>query len=182
MVMIPDQSPATQTQVVRSAYAGIPESGAAPVEQATTFLSSDHHRKLRIAQGGGMRLDGPPPPTTSGEATYLQNAQNEFMPCRNCGVIPCQGMRYIFEGEIRFKCNTCGKQMKLGYIESEARVNQEEMQGWDRAHVNKGRLMREEDVQRQEQMKRDIDTVVRQGNPYIRSLRDESFVSGNFLQ
>lgn len=149
-------------------------------EQIPQQLTSAEMRKLNAATGRGLRVEAPAP-TVSGELIYLQNSNGEAMPCRRCNVTPCQGLRWIFEDEIRFKCNTCGKHMKLGYTERGAYENQQNIQGWERADQNRRRAWREQDAERSEQMHRDFDELSQSQNPYLSATRDRGFVMSEFF-
>lgn len=200
MTMIPPAPSApSYQQTVREQYQQIPASGkafggfspGAPLSApdssfpqggpAPTQLSSEQQHKLSIARGDGLRTT-PKLAASSGDTIYLQNINGEFMPCRRCGIRPCSGIRWLFDGEIRFKCNICGKHMKLGYTAETARENQTSLQGWDRAEQNRRRLWREGDAAREEEMQRDFDEISRSNNPYFSATKDTGFVMSQFFQ
>lgn len=181
---------------VRHAYQALPASGhsfgsthefyqGSAQEQAYASLNrpltAEEERKLSIARGEGLHV-GSSVPATSGELIWLQNARGEYVPCRRCGRSPVQGLRWFFDNEIRFKCNMCGRHMKMGYTEAAARENQESLQGWDRAQANRRRLWREQDAESQEKLMQDFDETQQSQNPFLSITRDRGFVMQEFFK
>lgn len=119
-------------------------------------------RKIDSATGRGFRRDAPPTVASeSGEHITLKGPNGVPVGCRYCGVNPCHGTSWIFEGEVRFKCDACGRKQKLGYLEEVSNRVKDELDGYNRADENRRRLWRDEDARREEERKRQLDEIAR---------------------
>lgn len=149
--------------------------------QQPQVLDPNIQRKVDIAQGRGLRVNPQLVQATHGEQIMLQYDNGYPMPCKYCQANPCYGTRWIFDDEVRFKCNTCGKNQKLGYTGVYAAQNQANLEGWGRAEYNRRALWRDQDAQAQEQMRQQFHQYASDPNAYLSALRNPQFVEGNFF-
>lgn len=144
-------------------------------------LAPDVRRKLDSAQGKGFRRESAPAvEQESGQVITLKSGSGD-LPCRYCGALPCTGPSWMFEGEMRFKCDKCGKKQKLGYGQDASDRNKADLEGMERSRINRDRMGREDDVKRDEERKRQLDDIATNPNQFSGVMRDPRFVSKQFF-
>lgn len=107
------------------------------------------------------------PITQSGEPITLMNIDGEHVPCRRCGCKPATGIAYEFDGARNFKCDTCGKSMRLGLTEEGARENHSIIAGMNKAEENRTRLYRDQDAKKVEDMERAKEDYASRGDALL---------------
>lgn len=149
-------------------------------EASPEKLDEHIQRKIDAATGKGLRLKENKI-TQSGESIMLRNPDGTPMACRRCGVSPCYGINYLFDGESRMKCDTCGKGMKLGYTQEAAAELHKGIDGMEKAAENRKRMDRDQMAEEEALIMQDIDDAARGDNPYFQGIRDRGFISSEFF-
>lgn len=133
----------------------LPSTGEPPA-----VVSDEIAKKLSIARGEGYRRERPTTESASGDHITLRGGNGAPIPCKYCGVNPCRGMNWFFEGQSRFKCDACGKKQSLGVQRDVADRTAAELEGMDRAEANRHRAWREDDARREEERKNQMENIM----------------------
>ncbi len=160
---------------------GQPLSSSAP-GGAVPEVSREEQKYLNVAQGRGFRREQPKTEAEAGEPMTLRGSDGVPVACKYCQANPCHGISWVFEGEMRFKCDACGRKQKLGYLADVAQKTSAELEGMKRAETNRRRIWREDDVQREEERKRQMDEIATNpDNPYYGAMTNRGFVDSTFF-
>lgn len=139
-------------------------------------------KKLSVARGDGYRREEPKTEHESGDHITLLGPDKAPVPCKYCGVNPCHGINWFFEGQSRFKCDACGRKQRLGVTAEVANATAARLEGMDRAETNRNRLWREDDARREEERQRQMDALASDpDSPYYGAMKNRQFVDSTFF-
>lgn len=138
--------------------------------------------KLNAVTGKGLRrAEAPTVLQESGEEIVLKNGEHDI-PCKYCGALPCRGPSWIFEGQLRFKCNSCGRKQKLGNTQDLADQNKANVESIQAARVNRDRVWRDIDAKHEEERLRKLDDMAVNPDRHSSAMLDPQFVNQKFFQ
>ncbi len=185
----PAQIPSSVTGIPVSARDGFDPATGQPLASASgnaeamaQEYDAETMRKINAATGKGFRRDAPVVEQESGEPITLKGPDGVPTPCKYCGVNPCRGQSWVFEGEMRFKCDACGRKQKLGYLEERSSQGKSILEGMELADYNRRRAWREGDAKAEEEQRRALDQIAQAPeNEHISALRDRSFIDNAFF-
>ncbi len=73
--------------------------------------------------------------------------------CRRCGKKRPMGIEYVWEEQVYFKCDSCGREMHMGVTEELNRIQLEDKLGNEKAKANRDRYDRELEASIQKKFK-----------------------------
>lgn len=145
-------------------------------------LSAAEQKYLNVHQGAGLRREQPNTEAEAGEPLTLRGPNGVPIECKYCGVNPCHGINWFFEGQSRFKCDACGRKQRLGVTADVANRTREQLDGMGVAEVNRRRLWRDEDAQREGERKHQMDQIaVSPDSQYYGAMTNRGFVDETFF-
>src|SRR3990167_9061376 len=74
--------------------------------------------------------------------------------CRKCSMTDIEGLSWIEDDEVHFRCDECGKEMCLGFKEEANQLMVNAKRDYERALDNRSRYLREKDTQIQDDVRK----------------------------